>query len=159
MIAYFYIISSIFLSMSLFFIYKVHSWVKMMNKLLSTKETEHNKNISVEDLNNIINEDIPWITSDNYKDWKKSLDVVDVTESHWRHYEMVSDDIGGIVAFEKEGYVWIKFFEGDGEQYWADDLNMMLNAFWTKSYKEALERMNTWLENNCEKDEFGYKKL
>ena len=110
-------------------------------------------------MNNIINEDIPWITSDNYKEWKKSFDVVDVTGSHWRHYEMVSDDIGGIVAFEEEGHVWIKFFEGDGEQYWADDLNMMLNASWTKSYKEALERMNTWLENNCEKDEFGYKKL
>ena len=113
--------------------------------------------MTIEGLNNIIEEDIPWLTSDNYKDWKQSFDV-DIDTPHWRHYEMVSD-IGGIVAFEDRGKVVVKFFEGDDGNYWADNLNLMMDAFWIKFYKKAIEQMYDWLEKNCEKDEFGYKGL
>ena len=113
--------------------------------------------MSIEDLNTIINNDIPSLQGEDYAKWKKSFDV-DIDTPYWRHYEMVSD-IGGIVAFEDRGKVMTKFFEGDDDYYWANDLNLMLDAFWIKQYKEALERMYNWLECNCEKNEHGYIKL
>ena len=115
--------------------------------------------MSIEDLNIIIRKDIPALQSEDYVKWKRSFSV-DIDTQNWRHYEMV-EDIGGIVAFEDHGKVMAKFFEGDDDYYWANDLNLMLDAFWIKQYKEALERMYNWLESNCEKDKDGwcYKRL
>ena len=69
------------------------------------------------------------------------------------------NDVGGIVAFYDGEKVIAKFFEGDDDNYWVDNLNLMLDSYWVKPYKEALERMYKWLEDNCEKEEFGYKDL
>ena len=114
--------------------------------------------MSIEELNILINKDILALQGEDYAKWKKSFDV-DSDTPHWRHYEMV-EDIGGIVAFEDYGKVMIKFFEGEDDNYWADNLNLMLDANWVKEYKEAIERMFDWLEANCEKDEeFCYKHL
>lgn len=107
--------------------------------------------MSIEDLNTIINNDIPSLQGEDYSKWKRSFSV-DIDTQNWRHYEMV-EDIGGIVAFE-HGKVMAKFFEGD-DDYYSNDLNLMLGAFWIKQYKEALERMYNWLESNCEKDDDG----
>lgn len=113
--------------------------------------------MSIEDLNILINKDIPALQGEDCAKWRESFNV-DIDTPHWRHYEMV-EDIGGIVAFEDWGKVFIKFFEGDDDNYWANNLNLMLDAFWTKQYKDAIDRMYDWLEENCEKDEFRYKGL
>lgn len=116
------------------------------------------KDMRVSDLNTIINKDIPALQGEDYAKWKKSFDV-DIDTPHWRHYEMVND-VGGIVAFYDGEKVIAKFFEGDDDNYWVDNLNLMLDSYWVKPYKEALERMYKWLEANCEKeDEFSYKCL
>lgn len=101
----------------------------------------------------LINDDI-----NTCKALKDSFDV-DIYKSDWRHYELV-DDIGGIVAYEDHGRIMVKFFESDDDGYYvANELNLWLDAFWVKAYKDALERMYDWLENHCEKNEYGYTKL
>lgn len=114
--------------------------------------------MSINDLNILINKDIPALQSEEHVKWRDSFDV-DINTPNWRHYEMVGA-IGGIIAFEDHDTVMVKFFEGDDDNYWANDLNLMLDAAWLRQYKEALERMYDWLNNNCERDEFGcYTKL
>lgn len=122
-----------------------------------TVEPIMSKDMRMSDLNTIINKDIPALQSEDYAKWKDSFDV-DIDTQNWRHYEMVSD-IGGIVAFEDREKVVVKFFGGDDDRYWVDNLNLMLDSYFVKPYKEALERMFDWLEANCEKEEFGYKGL
>lgn len=115
------------------------------------------KDMRISDLNTIINKDIPSLQGEDYAKWKGSFDV-DIDTPHWRHYEMIND-VGGIVAFYDGEKVIAKFFEGDDDNYWVDNLNLMLDSYWVKPYKEALERMYKWLEDNCEKEEFGYKDI
>lgn len=107
----------------------------------------------INDFEDLINNDI-----NTRKDSNDSFDI-DIYTSDWRHYELV-DDIGGIVAYEDSGRVMIKFFEiGEDGYYIANELNLWLDAFWVKAYKDALERMYYWLESHCEKNEHGYIKL
>lgn len=104
----------------------------------------------INDFEDLINNDI-----NTRKDSNDSFDI-DIYTSDWRHYELV-DDIGGIVAYEDSGKVMVKFFEIDEDGYYvANELSLWLDAFWVKTYKDALERMYNWLESNCEKNEHGY---
>ena len=53
------------------------------------------------------------------------------------------------------------FFEYNSNGfYFTENLNMLLDSYWGKPYKDALERMYNWLECNCIKDnKEGYTKL
>ena len=107
----------------------------------------------IKDFGVLINEDIH-----TYKKSKNSFDV-DIYTSYWRHYEL-ADAIGGIVAYEDNGIIMVKFFEYNSNGfYFTENLNMLLDSYWVKPYKDALERMYNWLECNCVKDKGGYTKL
>lgn len=107
----------------------------------------------INDFEDLIKNDI-----NTRKDSNDSFDI-DIYTSDWRHYELV-DDTSGIVACEDSGRVMVKFFEIDENGYYiGNELNLWLDAFWVKAYKDALERMYDWLESHCEKNEHGYTKL
>lgn len=116
-----------------------------------------NEDLDKKELGELVKEDLKQYDQDNMLPSFKPHFINDTRG--WRVY-VVGDEVLGICVWCKAGDEYPGFYTlcGDDGFYWPGEISGYSTA-WIETQRKCTEIMIKWLDENCEKDEWGRHKL